>query len=49
MNTEDLFTIIGKLYTDLYQTQKIIEMLQTQLKDKDKEIIELRKKITVNE
>lgn len=49
MNTEDLFIIIGKLYTDLFQTQKIIEILQNQIKDKDKEIIELRKKNTVNE
>lgn len=43
MNTDDLFSIIGKLYTDLYNTQKIIEILQSQIKEKDKEILELKK------
>ena len=45
MNTEDLFSIIGKLYTDLYGSQKIIELLQKQIQDKDKEIVDLRKKL----
>lgn len=43
MNTDDLFSIIGKLYTDLYNTQKIIEILQSQIKEKDKEILEFKK------
>ena len=40
---EDLFNIIGKLYVDIYNTQKVLEMLQKQLKDKDSEILELKK------
>ena len=32
---EDLFNIIGKLYVDVYNSQKVIEILQKQLKDKD--------------
>jgi len=39
---EDVFTIIGKLYIDSYNSQKIIELLQQQLKDKDKTIEELQ-------
>ena len=34
---EELFNIIGKLYVDIYNTQKIIDILQTQIKDKDKD------------
>jgi cell division protein FtsL len=41
---EELFNIIGKLYVDIYNTQKIIEILQTQIKDKDKEISELKQR-----
>jgi hypothetical protein len=41
---EELFNIIGKLYVDIYNTQKIIELLQTQLKDKDREISELKQR-----
>lgn len=40
---EDLFNIIGKLYVEIYNTQKVLEMLQKQLKDKDSEILELKK------
>lgn len=40
---EDLFNIIGKLYVDIYNTQKVLEMLQKQLKEKDTEILELKK------
>lgn len=43
MNTEDLFNIIGKLYVDIYNTQKVLEMLQKQLRDKDAELMELKK------
>jgi hypothetical protein len=39
---EDLFNMIGKLYVDVYNTQKIIEMLQKQLKEKDQELAELK-------
>lgn len=41
MDTEQLFNIIGKLYTDIVSAQKIIELLQQKLQEKDKEIIEL--------
>jgi hypothetical protein len=40
---DELFNIIGKLYVDIYNTQKVLEILQKQLKDKDNEIIELKK------
>jgi hypothetical protein len=49
MNTEDLFNIIGKLYVDIYNTQKVLEMLQKQLRDKDAELIELKKSRTKDE
>lgn len=42
MNTEELFNIIGKLYVDIYNTQKILEILQKQIKDKDQEIKDLK-------
>jgi hypothetical protein len=41
MDTEQLFNIIGKLYADIVSAQKIIELLQQKLQEKDKEIIEL--------
>lgn len=41
---EDLFNIIGKLYVDIYNTQKIIDLLQNQIKDKDKEILDLKQR-----
>lgn len=40
---EEIFNIIGKLYVDSYNSQKVIEILQQQLKDKDSEIQELKK------
>jgi hypothetical protein len=43
MNTDELFNIIGKLYVDLYNIQKVIEILQKQVKDKDLEIQNLKK------
>ncbi len=42
-NNEYLFTIIGKLYADMHNAQRIIEVLQTKIKDKDQEIIDLKK------
>lgn len=41
MDPEQLFTIIGKLYADIVNAQKIIELLQQKLQEKDKEILEL--------
>lgn len=39
---EELYSIIGKLYTDIYGAQKYIESLQNNIKEKDKVIAELR-------
>jgi hypothetical protein len=39
---EDLYSIIGKLYVDIFQAQKYISMLQDENKEKDKTIAELR-------
>ena len=39
---EELYTIIGKLYTDISQAQKYISLLQNELKEKDKVIAEIR-------
>ena len=35
---EDLFNIIGKLYVDIYNSQKVIEILQKQIKAQNEEI-----------
>jgi|LauGreDrversion2_6_1035139.scaffolds.fasta_scaffold01599_2 hypothetical protein len=35
---EEIFNIIGRLYVDSYNSQKVIELLQQQIKDKDQEI-----------
>jgi FtsZ-binding cell division protein ZapB len=40
---EELYNIIGKLYADIYQAQKYIDLLQNQIKEKDKQLSELRK------
>lgn len=42
---DELYVIIGKLYADLYSTQKYIELLQNQIKEKDKTISDLRNDI----
>lgn len=39
---EDLYSIIGKLYTDIVHAQKYIESLQASLMEKDKTIADLR-------
>jgi hypothetical protein len=39
---EEIFNIIGRLYVDSYNSQKVIELLQQQVKDKDQEINILR-------
>lgn len=48
-NLEDIFTIVGKLYVDIYNTQKIIEILQQQIKEKDQEILRLNQSKNSNE
>ena len=39
---EELYNIIGKLYVDIYNSQKYIDSLQNLLKEKDKTIADLR-------
>jgi predicted flavoprotein YhiN len=46
---DELFAIIGRLYADLNNSQKIMDMLQEQLKSKDQEILELKKPKLTNE
>jgi len=46
---DELFNIIGKLYVDLYNMQKVLEMLQKQVKDKDLEIQNLKQIRTKDE
>ena len=40
---DELFSMIGRLYADLHNSQKLIEILQEQIKNKDQEILELKK------
>lgn len=49
MNQDELFSTIGRLYIDIYNAQKYIDILQKQLQEKDKEIQELRKLNTKDE
>jgi cell division protein FtsL len=42
---DELFSVVGRLYVDMYNTQKYIESLQKQIKDKDNEISLLKTKI----
>lgn len=39
---DDLLIIIGKMYVDMTNMQKLLEHLQQQIKDKDSEIIRLK-------
>lgn len=43
---DELLVIIGRLYVDMYHAQKYIETVQTQLKDKDSEILSLKTKLS---
>jgi cell division protein FtsL len=42
---DELYVIIGKLYADIYNAQKYIDLLQNQIKEKDKTISDLRNDI----
>lgn len=44
MDNEQLFNIIGKLYADIVNAQKIIDILQKRLQEKDQEIVSLEGK-----
>lgn len=39
---EELFNIIGKLYVDIYNAQKVLEVMRQQLQEKDNEIHKLK-------
>lgn len=39
---EEVFTIIGKMYVDIIQSQKTINELQKQIEEKNKEIFTLQ-------
>lgn len=41
--------IIGKLYVDIYQTQKYMDSIQQQLKEKDNEILSLKQKLSAKD
>ncbi len=43
MDQDQTFSLIGRLYTDIVGAQKIIEMLQQKLQEKEKQLIELEK------
>lgn len=42
---DELFQMIGRLYIDIYRSQKFLEGLQEQLKSKDSEILSLKAKL----
>lgn len=42
MNNEELYALIGRLYSDIIQAQKYILALQSEAKEKDRTIAELR-------
>jgi hypothetical protein len=46
---DELFTLIGKLYVDLVQTQKFIENLQKQIQSKDNEISAMQNSLSVKD
>lgn len=39
---DELFNIIGKLYVDIYNMQKYVEVIQNKLKDQEQKINHLR-------
>mgnify|MGYP001191905423 FL=1 len=41
---EQLFTIIGKLYVEALNSQKVVELLQNRIQEKDEQIQELKNK-----
>mgnify|MGYP001212219890 FL=1 len=49
MNEDDLYNIIGRMYVDISNTQKVLEMLRKQTQEKDQVILELEKSRTKDE
>lgn len=46
---DELFTIIGRLYIELVQSQKIIDNLQKKISDQEKELSILEKSFNLKE
>lgn len=46
---EELFNIIGKLYVDIYNSQKVLQVLKDQLTEKQEEIQRLMQNRTRDE
>lgn len=42
---DELFNVIGKLYVEIYNSQKVLQILQDQIRQKDEEIQHLKSKI----
>jgi hypothetical protein len=42
---DELFNIIGRLYADLYHSQKLLDVLQEQIKNKEKELADVKKQL----
>jgi hypothetical protein len=49
MNENDLYNIIGRMYVDVSNTQRVLEMLHKKIEEKDKLILELEKSRTKDE
>jgi hypothetical protein len=45
---DELFQIIGRLYADIYHSQKLLENFQDQIKIKDNEIANLKSQLINN-
>jgi len=41
---EQLFTIIGRLYVEALNSQRVVELLQNKIKEKDEEIKSIKDK-----
>jgi hypothetical protein len=46
---EELFNIIGKLYVDIYNSQKVLQMLKDQIKQQEQELQQIKQIRTKDE
>ena len=46
---EELFNIIGKLYVDIYNSQKVVQMLKDQIKQQEQELQQIKQIRTKDE